>query len=203
MPPAVEAKNANRSHVRSTLTFRFPGWLLGRAPLYTRSSDPSSGQERRLSCQQCRGDKMCHASQTPFRRDAEHAAGPTARGRWYLNQTLSALVAGRGACRRLGGNRRARLQNVPSFDGLAEDIIVSVRVVGELELGYKLGCVHSVRQKHGGLRCCSSTKVSLSATSWSMSSQCSSSSRGFGCSSQYSWTCFGVMISQAGQKQSG
>jgi hypothetical protein len=29
---------------------------------------------------------------------------------------------------------------------------------------------------------------SLSATSWSMSSQCSSSSRGSGCSSQYSWT---------------
>src|SRR5262249_28761859 len=90
------------------------------------------------------------------------------------------------------------LKTVQSFDGVAEDIILSVRVVGELELGYKLGCVHSVRQKHGGLRCCSSTKVSLSATSWSTSSRCSSSSHGFGCSSQYSWTCFGVTISQAG-----
>src|SRR5262249_8254520 len=43
----------------SALTFRFPGWLLGRASplyIYTRSPDPSSVQERRLSCQQCRAD---------------------------------------------------------------------------------------------------------------------------------------------------
>src|SRR5262245_6053546 len=52
------------------------------------------------------GETKCHASEPRSGGTPEHAAGPTPRGRWYLDQPLTALVA----CRRLGGNRRARLQ---------------------------------------------------------------------------------------------
>src|SRR5262249_60848098 len=72
---------------------RLAAWA---SPLYTRSPDPSSGQERRLSCQQCRGRQNA-MPQKPRSGGTEHAAGPTLRGRWYqgnLEQySLSAISA--------------------------------------------------------------------------------------------------------------
>jgi hypothetical protein len=64
-------------------------------------------------------------------------------------RTIAVLERHAGGSAATGAHVSKTLQ---SFDGVAEDIILSVRVVGELELGYKLGCVHSVRQKLGGLR---------------------------------------------------
>src|SRR5262249_51609566 len=111
LPPGVEAKNANRSHVRSTLTFRFPGWLLwARPPLYTKPGPfVWAGAAPIMPTMLGRQNAM---PQNPV-----PAAPPSTRP--HQHREVDGIF-----------------KTVQSFDGVAEDIILSVRVVGELELGY-------------------------------------------------------------------
>jgi hypothetical protein len=76
---------------------------------------------------------MCHASQTPFRR-YRRARGRTNSARSMVSKSdPERSRCCRGACRRTSVHVFKTFQ---SFDGVVEDIILSARVVGELELGY-------------------------------------------------------------------